>query len=123
MCCKGFLKRAIPFFLTFLVGVLIAGIFIPISGPNFQFRKRGWQSHRQQHERMDFEMRQLREENERLRKQLEERNLNYPVLEQDVSEESNALTPLGDLDVPPPPLPSKVTVTVREEKVKTVKKQ
>jgi hypothetical protein len=112
MCGKGFFKRAVPFFLTFLVGVLIAGIFVPIGSPNFQFRKRGWQNHREQHERMDSEMQRLRDENERLRKQLSE------IKEQNLIEE---------LDVPPPPLPSSKikTVTVKEldVDVKTVKKQ
>jgi len=88
MFCNGFLKRAIPFFLTFVVGVLIAGIFIPISGPNFQFRKNRWQRHQEFHERQDSEIQRLREENERLRQQLSE------IKEQNLSEE---------LDVPPLP--------------------
>lgn len=106
MCCKGFFKRAVPFFLTFLIGVLIASIFVPITGSNFQFRKNRWQKHREYHERMDSEIQQLREENERLRKQLSETNL------------------IEELDVPPPPLPAKLkTVTVEKLDIKTVKKQ
>lgn len=93
MCCKGFLKRAVPFFLTFLIGILIAGIFVPIGGSNFQFRKNRWQNHREYHERQDSEIQRLREENEQLKKKLSE------IKEQNLAEE---------LDVPPPPpLPAK----------------
>jgi hypothetical protein len=73
MYCKGFFKRAVPFFLTFFVGVMIASIFLPLTGSNFQFRKNRWQRHREYHERMESEIQQLREENERLRQQLEEK--------------------------------------------------
>ena len=79
MYCKGLFKRAIPFLLTFTIGILIASIFVPFTGSGFQFRKNRWkEEHREQHERMEFEMRQLREENERLREQLE----NLPKLEE-----------------------------------------
>ena len=108
MCCKGFFKRAIPFFLTFLIGILIAGIFIPIGSSNFQFRKNRWQGHREQYERMEFEMRQLREENERLRKQLTETKV------QNLSEE---------LDVPPPLPEIRKKVVVKELDVRTVKER
>lgn len=108
MCCKGFFKRAIPFFLTFLIGVLIAGIFVPIGSPNFQFRNNRWQKHREYHERMDSEIQQLRQENERLRKQLSERK---------------DLGLFEDLDVPPPPLPAKIKTAVVDIKVKTVKEK
>ena len=116
MCCKGFLKRAVPFFLTFLVGILIAGIFIPIGGSNFQFRKNRWQKHREYHERTDSEIQRLREENEQLRKQLEEKqNLKLEGIgEGDVprirlDKRVKIVQGIGDVDAavpPPPPLPA-----------------
>ncbi len=110
MCCKGLFKRAVPFFLTFLVGVLIAGIFVPLTGTNFQFRKNRWQKHRHHHERMDAEIQRLRDENERLRQKLSE------TKEQNLADE---------FDVPPPPLsppePKIKRIIVKEQDVRTVK--
>ena len=105
MFCKGFFKRAVPFFLTFLIGVLIASIFVPITGHNFQFRKNRWQKHREYHERMENEIQQLREENERLRQQLKE----MPVLRSNVPDRVKVKTIIGDADravPPPPPVPA-----------------
>lgn len=108
MFCKGFFKRAVPFFLTFVIGVLIASIFVPITGHNFQFRKNRWQKHREYHERIENEMQQLREENERLRQQLEEKR----VLRLDVpaNKREKVKTIISDADraVPPPPATSDI---------------
>lgn len=72
MCCKGFLKRVLPFFLTFAVGLLIASFFVSIT-PNFKFEKRGgWNRHRAYHQRLEFENQRLREEKEMLKRQLAE---------------------------------------------------
>lgn len=110
MCCKGFLKRILPFFLTFSLGLLIASFFVTIAAPNFQFKKRGWSRHQQYHQRLEFENQQQREEINRLKRQLAEK--------QNLSEE---------FDVPPPPLPpspAKVkTVVVKELTIKNVKGQ
>ena len=69
MCCKGFLKRVLPFFLTFAIGLLIASFFVSIT-PNFKFQKRGWSKHRAYHQRLEFENQRLREEKELLKRQL-----------------------------------------------------
>lgn len=103
MCGKGFLKRAVPFLLTFVIGALIAGLFVPFG--SFKFRKNNWHRHQEYHQKMETENQLLRDENERLKKQLSE------IKVQDRSEE---------LDVPPPlPLPpSKVKkVDVKVERI------
>ncbi len=66
MCVKVFIKRVLPFFLTFSVGLFIASFFVSIAAPNFQFN-RGWRKHQQYHRMMEFENQRLREENERLK--------------------------------------------------------
>lgn len=107
MCCKGFIKRILPFFLTFAFGLLIASFFVSIAAPNFNFKKRGFNRHREYDQRLEFENRQLRDENNRLKQQLMEN--------QNLSE---------DLDVPaPPPLPPKMRKLVLKEEVRTVKVQ
>ncbi|MBS1792958.1 MAG: hypothetical protein JSS81_03845 [Acidobacteria bacterium] len=85
------IKRIAPFFLTFAVGLLIASIFVPVSGPNFQFR-RGFGRHREMDRQMRMENELLRQENERLRNRLSELERRDWVLD-------------DNLDVPPPPLP------------------
>jgi hypothetical protein len=68
MCCKGFSKRILPFFLTFAVGLLIASFFVSIT-PNFKFERAGWSRHRAYHQRLEFENQRLREENNMLKRQ------------------------------------------------------
>lgn len=99
MCCKGFLKRVLPFFLTFAVGLLIASFFVSIT-PNFKFQKRGWNNkHRQYHQRIESENMRLREENNLLKRQLEVKQImiNAPI-------EAIEFEPVADA---PPPLPLK----------------
>lgn len=93
MCCsKNFIKRVLPFFLTFAVGLFIASFFISIAAPNFRFPLRGERGRRHQeyHRMMEFENQQLKEENLRLRNQLTEK------------EESDSTAYY--LEVPPPPM-------------------
>lgn len=71
MCCQGFLKRVLPFFLTFAVGLFIASFFVTIAAPSFQFQNRGWKrNHRQYDRQREIEIERLREENMRLQNQL-----------------------------------------------------
>ncbi len=72
MCCKGFLKKVVPFFLTFSVGLLIASLFISVAAPSFSFKKRGWGKHREHHRQMKSENRELRLENSRLELRIQE---------------------------------------------------
>ena len=88
MCCKGFIKRFVPFFLTFAVGLFIASFFVSIALPNVNF-KRDFRKHRQYHRMMEMENQRLRDENFRLKQELTERS----------TFEMNTLK----LDVPPPP--------------------
>jgi len=68
MCCQGFLKRVVPFFLTFAAGLFIASFFVTIAAPTFQFKNRGWRvNHRQYDRQREVEIQQLREENMRLK--------------------------------------------------------
>ena len=90
MCCKGFIKRVFPFFLTFAVGLFIASFFVSVAAPNFQFN-RGRRNHREYDRMMESKIKQLEEQNVRLRSEL---------LEKDDVE-----TNVFQLDVPPPPMP------------------
>ena len=90
MCCKGFIKRVFPFFLTFAVGLFIASFFVSVAAPNFQFNC-GRRNHREYDRMMESRIKQLEEQNVRLRSEL---------LEKDDVE-----TNVFQLDVPPPPMP------------------
>lgn len=85
---KGFIKRFVPFFLMFAVGLFVASFFVSISAPKFQF-KRTWK-HRDYH-RMKHENRMLKEKVRQL-----ERELKEPKFGEIKSIE---------LSVPPPPMP------------------
>jgi hypothetical protein len=79
MCCKGFLKRILPFFLTFAVGLLIASFFVSIT-PNFKFEKRHWgKKHKAYDRQLETENRRLKEENEFLKRQALEREALPPM--------------------------------------------
>ena len=71
MCCKGFVKRVLPFFLTFAVGLFIASFFVTVAAPSFQFQNRSWKrNHRQYDRQREIEIQRLREENVRLKSEL-----------------------------------------------------
>lgn len=99
---KGLFKRILPFFATFAVGLFIASFFVSVSGPRFEgFRGRGWQRHKM-FERIQTENEQLKNENLRLRNELENRHINmgefYDGLPRRVGPEVPVEAPL-----PPPP--------------------
>jgi len=102
MCGKVFIKRVLPFFLTFAVGLFIASFFVSIATPKFGFN-RGWRKHQHYHRVMEFENQRLKEENSRLKKQLADKDL------QDLNNRN------FDLDFavpPPPPIPSAKVRTI-----------
>ncbi|MBA2620175.1 MAG: hypothetical protein H0U87_03130 [Acidobacteria bacterium] len=72
MCSKNFIKRIVPFFLAFAVGLFIASFFITIAAPTFRFSLGGerFRRHQEYHRMMKSEIRQLREDKARLEKQL-----------------------------------------------------
>jgi len=90
-------KRIIPFFLTFAAGLLIASIFVPISGPNFNGLSR--RNKMREYRQLKIEVEQLRSERCRMRRELEE--LRRADAEQ-MSPNWDAV-PAFDLPVPPPP--------------------
>lgn len=92
MCGKVFIKRVVPFFLTFAVGLFIASFFVSIAAPRFQFN-RGLRRHQQYDRMMELEVQRAKEENSRLKKQLAEREL------QNLNDQN------FDFAVPPPPPP------------------
>jgi len=82
-------KRVIPFFLTFAAGLLIASIFVPITGPSFRNAERGgkWRHHkecRRDRESLQRENSRLKEELEQLRR--ETANIEFRTLEYGVPE-------------------------------------
>ena len=87
MCCKGFAKRDLPFFLTFSVGLFIASFFVSIVAPNFRLPSRNSRKvHREVDRQRDIELQQLREENFRLKNPqvLDSENVDYQSLKYSV---------------------------------------
>lgn len=102
MCSTGFVKRMLPFFATFAVGLFIASFFVSITGPNF--RTRGWERHKQ-NERLRAENEQLRNENLRLKNQLDNQSMTLDEMPRISHQEFKGHGPeLPVLDVPMPPL-------------------
>ena len=92
MCCgRGFIKRFLPFLLTFAAGLFIASFFVTIAAP-FRGLSRG--------ERRNGYIRMLRMENQRLQDRVEE-------LEQvkTVTPCTEAIEPWEDVPPPAPPAP------------------
>lgn len=96
MQLKGFLKRALPFFLTFSVGLLVASFFVAVAAPSFNFKKRNHRCREyRENTRLRMENENLRRDNESLKRQLADSELkSIPAFEVD-----ELMTP------PPPPLP------------------
>jgi hypothetical protein len=92
MQLKGFLKRVLPFFLTFSLGLLVASFFVSVAAPSFNFKKRNHRCREyRENSRLQMENQSLREDNEALRRELRENDLKT--------------VPAFELDVPPPPPP------------------
>jgi hypothetical protein len=101
---KGLLKRFIPFFLTFAVGLLIASFFIPITAPDFSGIGRKKRAHRAEDEQIRLEIQQLREENLNLKMEL--RSVRDGSFDWSRSEDVHfGEHPLA-IDAPPPPPPA-----------------
>jgi len=97
MLYRGLLKRFLPFFLTFAVGLFIASFFMAISSPSFNFRRSGTHKHREI-QRLRIENKELRMDVLRMKRELEEARRNsfdvtFPVEE----------VPPFEMDVPLPP--------------------
>ena len=85
---KSFIKRFVPFFLTFALGLLVASFFVSVAAPRLNFNREGKHG---RYYRMKCENERLRRENLRLERQLAERN----------ASEAEFMS----LDVPMPPMP------------------
>ncbi len=96
----GLLKRALPFFATFALGLFVASFFVNIGGQRFGYRN---------HERgrCRHELQQLREENMRLREEMDsirEYTVHPPVFFE--NEDMESLT-VDEPVLHPPPKPVK----------------
>jgi uncharacterized membrane protein YgaE (UPF0421/DUF939 family) len=96
MYIMGILKRVAPFVITFALGLFVASFFVSVAFPSLRIN-RGWKSHREYHRKLEFENRQLKAENCRLRKEAAERRAQWNF-------EAEAVT-LNELVPPPPPIP------------------
>jgi hypothetical protein len=93
MQLRGFLKRTLPFLLTFSLGLLVASFFVSVAAPSFNFKKRNHRCREyRENNRLRTENQSLRMDNESLRRQLKENDLKT--------------IPAFELDVPPPPPPA-----------------
>lgn len=98
MFYKGIIKRVVPFFLTFIAGLFIASIFVPLSIPNLKMPTRGSHKYREV-QRLRSELKESRKESCELRKEIRELKQNAVNVEYDVFE---GVPPVA-VDAPPPP--------------------
>ena len=84
MLYKGIFKRFFPFLLTFAAGIFLASFFVSVALPTFPQRSER-STRRNECRRIWVENDRLREENERMRNQLQMHNLaEHPPLTFDV---------------------------------------
>ena len=107
MCSKGLFKRVLPFFATFVIGLVIASFFVDISAP--KFGRGRWMQHEM--ERMRMENEHQRQEIRQLHEQLDGRRTRSSTLEYHDFDE----IPM-DVRVPLPPPPPPVPVAPRERR-------
>ena len=93
MCSKGFIRRILPFFATFAIGVFIASFFVTIGGQRWRGGERGRRYQEMQQLRMENQ--ELKNENLRLKNDLDGLRWNH--------EPDEHFMP-GLEEVPPPPL-------------------
>lgn len=95
-----FIKRALPFFAALVIGVFIASFFVDLSRPRVG---RGWRGHKH-HEmkRLRIENEELKNENLRLRNQLEGMELHTHHPTEPAFEREWPGTTIDGLPAPPP---------------------
>jgi hypothetical protein len=102
MIKKGWVKRLLPFLATFVIGIFIASFFVDLSRPRIGFRGPGrrWQ----EMQRVRIENEELRNENLRLKNELESvhHDMDFP------SDLDREAFQMDGLSVPPPPIPNEV---------------
>ena len=95
-------KRLLPFFATFAVGIFVASFFVNISGPQFGYRERGKCRHEMRELRIENE--QLREDNMRLRLESGDSSSDFgPEFNDEFLDSQSVEQPV--LPPPPPPRP------------------
>lgn len=104
MCCKGTLKRLVPFFITLAIGLFIASFFVDLAPRPFAFGE-GRRGRRRDYQELQMQYLQEREKNERLQQQLDE-------LRQNPINLTHVENGVSDIDVPPPP-PAKAPRVIR----------
>lgn len=83
----GIVKRFLPFFATFVIGVLVASFFVSVGFSRFEGR--GWRHRKGNHHKsMHRENERLRRENLELRQQLEQLRMEVPPVENTMPMES-----------------------------------
>lgn len=95
---KGFVKRMLPFLATFAVGIFIASFFVNINAPSFR-GGRGKRHHEMK--RLHVENEELRNENLRLKNELESSRWNPTQMMHSEHEEWS--NPGVEFPVPLPP--------------------
>lgn len=93
--CTGFIKRFLPFLMTFAAGLLLASFFVSVTAPSFPFSGRRYRS--REFQRMQNDYLELKRENERLQNELNEAR-------RSIDWDTNDL----NLNVPPPFIPDHV---------------
>ncbi len=73
----GFLKRFLPFFAAFALGLFVASFFVAVGFPRFERHGRG----HGRHHRCKTETEQLRRENFELRRRIEQLKTDVPPVE------------------------------------------
>ena len=91
---KGFLKRALPFFLTFSLVLLVASFFVTIAAPNFTKFKRSGNHRCRDSYRLRMENESIRRENDMLKRRLANEEIKTVYVKPTFD---------SDLAVPPPP--------------------
>ncbi len=91
-----YLKRIVPFFLTFTVGLFIASFFVTIAAPSFKSERKIRKYRKYQKLRM--ENRRLKKTNCWMRKRIAEQEKRERMRERLEAEFQN------NFDVPPPPM-------------------
>ena len=104
MQLRGFLKRVLPFFLTFSLGLLVASFFVSIAAPSFNFQKRNHRCREyRENQRLRTENDSLRRDNNSLRRQMAdaENEVKTIYIKPDFDSDAPSTLPVP----PPPPAP------------------
>lgn len=74
------IKRFVPFFLAFVLGLFVASFFVSVGFPKFnKYERRGYYRHSEYNCRMRYELERQRLENQRLRDELLAPNVENPT--------------------------------------------